>query len=432
MDDLLHEGLGLRVAQLGLGLTLELGFAELHRDDRRQTFADVLAREVVVLLAQQLLLARVTVDQARQRGPEALLVRTALVRVDGVREGVHALGVLRVPLHGDLGREQALLVLGLDVDHGGVDDLALAGVEVLHEVDDAAFVVVSHRAGLGDLVGRLGRVGTRRGLGRLALVGEGDRQALVEEGHLLEAPRERLEGVLGGLEDVGVGPEGDRGAGLPSGLVALEGRGRGAALVVLRPAVAIRPDLYGELRGERVHHGDTDAVQTTGDGVTAAAELAARVQHGEHDLDGRLLLDGVDAHRDAAAVVDDAHAAVGEDRDVDRVRVTGQSLVDGVVDDLLHQVVQATLTGRADVHAGSLADRVQTLEDGNRAGVVRGVDLAVLAGGGGRDVLVGVAGIGHEAPFLAQHRPSTRRRPERLRRSAIVSVARCVPQVGRD
>lgn len=86
-------------------------------------------------------------------------------------------------------------------------------------------------------------------------------------------------------------------------------------------------------------------MQTTGDRVAAAAELAARVQHGQHDLDGRLPLGGDDAHRDAAAVVDDADTAVGQDRDVDRVRVTGECLVDGVVHDLLHQVVQAPLTG---------------------------------------------------------------------------------------
>jgi hypothetical protein len=138
------------------------------------------------------------------------------------------------------------------------------------------------------------------------------------------------------------------------------------------------------------------------------------VQHGQHDLDGGLALGRDDAHRDATAVVDDPDTAVGEDRHVDGVRVTGQRLVDGVVHDLLHQVVQAALTGRADVHAGSLADRVQTLEDGDGTGVVRGGDLAVggdrLAGHacvGGRDVLVGVAGIGHEAPFLAQHEPGS-------------------------
>ena len=174
-------------------------------------------------------------------------------------------------------------------------------------------------------------------------------------------------------------------------------------------------------------------MQTAGDRVAAAAELAARVQHGQHDLDGRLALGGDDAHRDAAAVVDDADAAVGEDRDVDRVRVAGQRLVDGVVDHLVHEVVQTALTGRADVHAGSLADRVQTLEDGDRAGVVRGCDLAV------RGVGLAVAPASVDGMFSLGLPESATKRPfwhstsqapggwpERLRRVALVSLCqRC-------
>ena len=45
-----------------------------------------------------------------------------------------------------------------------------------------------------------------------------------------------------------------------------------------------------------------------------------------------------------------------------RVAVAGQGLVDGVVDDLVDEVVQAARAGRADVHAGPLADRLQALE----------------------------------------------------------------------
>lgn len=344
VDDLLDEGLHLGVAQLRLGLALELRLRQLDRDDRRQALADVVAREVVVLLAQQLLVARVLVDQRGERRAEALLVRAALVRVDDVGEGVHALRVAAVPLHRDLEGQALVLVLGLEVDHGGVHQLSLAGVEVRHEVDDAALVVVRDALDLVLLVlARLVRAGGR--LRRLALVGEVDLQALVEEGHLLEAPGERLEGVVGGLEDVAVGPEGDRRAGLLGGLVPGERRRGDAQLVLLRPAVAVGLDLHGHPRGEGVDDRDAHAVQTTGDRVTAAAELAARVQHGQHDLDGRLPLGGDDAHRDAAAVVHDADTAVGQDRDVDRVRVTGECLVDGVVHDLLHQVVQAPLTG---------------------------------------------------------------------------------------
>ena len=55
--------------------------------------------------------------------------------------------------------------------------------------------------------------------------------------------------------------------------------------------------------------------------------------------------------------------AVDVERDRDVVAEAGQRLVDRVVDDLEDQVVQAALGGVADVHAGALADRLETLED---------------------------------------------------------------------
>ena len=121
----------------------------------------------------------------------------------------------------------------------------------------------------------------------------------------------------------------------------------------LPPDVALAPDLDVEAAGERVHHGDADAVQAAGDGVSAAAELAAGVQDGHHDLDGGLVLGRVDVDRDAAAVVDDLTPPSAQD-DLDVRAVAGERLVDGVVDDLVDQVVQAARAGRSDVHAGRL------------------------------------------------------------------------------
>ena len=93
---------------------------------------------------------------------------------------------------------QPLGVLGLDVDHVLVRR-ALGGVEVLHEVGDAALVVVGHRARR--VLGRVDAVELDVDRVGLALVGEGEGQALVEEGHLLEAARQRGEVVVRGLED---------------------------------------------------------------------------------------------------------------------------------------------------------------------------------------------------------------------------------------
>ena len=224
------------------------------------------------------------------------------------------------------------------------------------------------------VVGHLPRPGLllhRVVIGRVdPLVGQGDGQAPVQEGHLLEPPRERLEVVVGGLEDVLVGPERDRGPGVLGRLVLGQRRLGNPVGVLLPEDVALAAHLDVQAGGQRVDHRDAHAVQAAGDGVAAAPELAAGVQHGEHDLDAGLALAGDDVHGDAAAVVHDPDPAVGQQRHLDPVAVAGQGLVDRVVHDLVDQVVQATLTGRPDVHARPLAHGVQPLEDCDRTRVI--------------------------------------------------------------
>jgi hypothetical protein len=74
--------------------------------------------------------------------------------------------------------------------------------------------------------------------------------------------------------------------------------------------------------------------------------------------------------RDAATIVDDADTAIGEERDRDAGGVARERLVDGVVDDLVHEVVESALAGGTDVHAGPLADGIEALQNGDRASVV--------------------------------------------------------------
>ena len=125
-------------------------------------------------------------------------------------------------------------------------------------------------------------------------------------------------------------------------------------------------------------------MQAAGDLVAAAvAELTAGVQDGQHDLDGRALLLLHDPDGNAAAVVGLRHRVVRMDRDVDTRAVAGERLVDGVVDDLVDEVMQPAHAGRPDVHAGSLADRLETLEHGDVLRVVAAlagptVELAVV------------------------------------------------------
>ena len=140
--------------------------------------------------------------------------------------------------------------------------------------------------------------------------------------------------------------------------------GRGvAALVGLAVERASGRHRNLERAREGVDDGGADAVEAAGDLVAAAAELAARVERGQHRLDGREAGLLVLADRDAAPVVLDADAAVGVDGDVDAVAEAGHRLVDGVVHDLVDQVVEPTLVGGPDVHAGSPAHGLQALED---------------------------------------------------------------------
>src|SRR4029453_18650562 len=197
----------------------------------------------------------------------------------------------------------------------------------------------------------------------VALVGDRDAHAAIQERQLAEPLRQDVEAELGGLEDQPVGFEGDPGAALIRDAGLVDGRLRLAPLVALLVHLAVAADLDLEGLGEGVHDRHTHPVQAAGDLVGPVVELAPRVQLGQHDLGRRDALGGVDLDRDAAAVVLDPDARVDVDRHVDPGAVPCQGLVDGVVHHLEHQVVQATLTGVPDVHAGALADGFEAFEN---------------------------------------------------------------------
>jgi len=118
--------------------------------------------------------------------------------------------------------------------------------------------------------------------------------------------------------------------------------------------------------------------------VAAATELATGVEDRVDDLEG-VLARRMLADRHAAAIILDGDNAILLDGDGDLVRVAGHRLVDRVVDDLPHQVVEAPLVGRADVHPGTLPNGLEPLEDLDAGGVVVRCPpwtLAAAVGGG--------------------------------------------------
>ena len=213
VDRLFDQALDRRVAEFGLGLALELRVLELDRDHRGQPLADVVPGQVLVFLFEQPFAARVGVQRPGQRRAEAGEVGASLVGVDVVGEAEDRFLVGGVPLHRDL--DHAVLGLALEVD-GLLVQRVLVLVEVGDEVDDSALVVEGVA------------------LAGAALVDQLDLQPAGEEGGLAQALGERLVVELDRVgEDLFVGEEFDRGAGLLRRLALLQVGQRFAAFVVL-------------------------------------------------------------------------------------------------------------------------------------------------------------------------------------------------------
>ena len=354
-----------RVAELGLRLAFELRLGQAYGDDAGETLGDVFARQVLVLLLEQVIGPRIGVDDARDGGAEANHVAAAFVRVDGVGEREDRWLVRHVPLQGDVDLDAVLLVAGTDDHDAGMHDL----FAVIHERDvlgDAAFV-------LPRLVGAVA-----------ALVDQAQRKHWCEERHLAHAARQRVAVVANVLENLAVGQEGDGRAARAVPRLALRERVLRIALgVVLAKDETVATDFDVQLLGQRVDDGNADAMETAGDLVAAAAELAAGMELGEHNLDGRHALVGHHRDGDAAAVVGAGHRPVGVQGDRDLGAVPGERLVDGVVEHLPDEVVEATRARRSDVHAWTPSNRFETLENGDVVGAV---------GLGQRALSIGVTG----------------------------------------
>ena len=121
-------------------------------------------------------------------------------------------------------------------------------------------------------------------------------------------------------------------------------------------------------------------MQAAGHLVGILVEFAAGVQLRHHHF-GRRHAFRMHAGRNAAAIVTHGARAVRIERDVDLRGVSGERFVDGVVDGLVHHVMQTgSVIGVADIHAGTLAHGVESLKDLDRLGAIIGVVGADIFG----------------------------------------------------
>ena len=141
--------------------------------------------------------------------------------------------------------------------------------------------------------------------------------------------------------------------------------------------LAVPPDPEFQPGRQRIHDRDPDAVQPAGNLVAVRVEFPARMQvRHDHLRGGDALL--VDVDRNPPAVVAHRDALVGMDAHRDGVGVTGEGLVDPVVHDLIHHVMQAgSVIGVADVHPRAFSHGFQALEDLYGIGLIEFLRLLI-------------------------------------------------------
>ena len=88
------------------------------------------------------------------------------------------------------------------------------------------------------------------------------------------------------------------------------------------------------------------------------------MKHRENDLQG-IHAALVHADRHAAAFVFDRAGSIRIQRDGDFLSISVKGFINGVIHDFPDQMMQAMRVGRADIHARTFADRIQTVQDLN-------------------------------------------------------------------
>ena len=351
--------------QLVLGLRREFGIGQLHRHDRGKPFAHILASERNLLLLERTRFFRIAVECAGQRRAERGQMRAAVALRNVVRETQHIFIIAVIPFQRDV--DGHIVARARDRDRIGHQRILVA-IQIFDEGGDPALI---------------------EQLDLLLLLMPGIHQeqahAAVEEGQLAIAMLQLVEIIVGLVLEraavarrlLGRRQESDARALLPFWRIAdhLQRRGRVAIGEAHIMFLAVPPDIEVQPFGQGVDHRYAHAMQAArhlvGIVVRRILELPARMQLGHDDLGRRHALFLVDAGRNAAAIILDADRPIGVERNDDPVAMAGQRLVDRIVADLEHHMVQAAaIVGVANIHAGPLAHGVQALQHLDAVGAI--------------------------------------------------------------
>ena len=246
----LHHAHHLVVAQLGLGLTLELRLGHLDRDHGRQTVAEVLFRQLDLHLGQlleQLVVFGIFLERERQAAAEAGEVRASLDGVDVVDIRVDVLVIVGVVGQRHLDGDAVLLRVEMD---DVFDQRLLAGVDVFDELLEALVAVIHLAAGIALLVA-------------VAHIGERQRDAGVEKRQVAQTVGQSLVVVYGLAEYRRVRMEEDSRARVVGLAYHLQAACRLAVGIFLHVDLAVAVDLGAQIVRQGVDAAHADTVETS-------------------------------------------------------------------------------------------------------------------------------------------------------------------------
>ena len=197
-----------------------------------------------------------------------------------------------------------------------------------------------------------------------AIIAQDDTHPRVQKGELTQAIGKDVVVVFGDRKDFGTRLEMDLGACLVGITDDLHRGFRLSQTITLGMDMPVTVDCQLEVFRQRVDDGDADTVQATRYLVGVVVELPAGVEHRHDDFCRGYALLLMDIDRNASTVIGHADGIVIVDSYLNLAAIPGQGLVDGIVDDFEHHVVQAgAIIGVTDVHARPFAYGLKPLQD---------------------------------------------------------------------
>ena len=114
-----------------------------------------------------------------------------------------------------------------------------------------------------------------------------------------------------------------------------------------------------------IHDRCADTMQTAGNLITATAKLTAGMKDSINDCCRRNALSGVNSCRNPSTVIRDTDDIIRENFNLDFCAVPCQCFINGIVHNLIDQMMQTINTGRADIHTWTDTNRLKTFQDLN-------------------------------------------------------------------